>query len=73
MNYEEIPLAPEAASVGLEIRVIGNDSSEKVYIYPFTFEVTVVFILLCYLEAKFEREYAFSMAILVGTWHIFCP
>jgi hypothetical protein len=40
LNYEEIPLAPEAASVGLEIRVIGNDSSEKVYIYPFTFEVT---------------------------------
>ncbi|XP_052308501.1 protease Do-like 7 isoform X2 [Populus trichocarpa] len=32
LNYEEIPLAPEAASVGLEIRVIGNDSSEKVSI-----------------------------------------
>ncbi|CAK7339048.1 unnamed protein product [Dovyalis caffra] len=29
LNYEEIPLAPEAVSVGLEIRVIGNDSSEK--------------------------------------------
>ncbi|KAG6779094.1 hypothetical protein POTOM_015461 [Populus tomentosa] len=34
LNYEEIPLAPEAASVGLEIRVIGNDSSEKVSILP---------------------------------------
>ncbi|KAH8511438.1 hypothetical protein H0E87_008849 [Populus deltoides] len=31
-KYEEIPLAPEAASVGLEIRVIGNDSCEKVSI-----------------------------------------
>ena len=30
LNYEEIPLAPEAASVGLEIRVVGNDSGEKV-------------------------------------------
>ncbi|CAK7339049.1 unnamed protein product, partial [Dovyalis caffra] len=29
LNYEEIPLAPEAVSVGLEIKVIGNDSSEK--------------------------------------------
>ncbi|GAA0170556.1 protease [Lithospermum erythrorhizon] len=32
LNYEEIPLAPEAASVGLEIRVVGNDSGEKVSI-----------------------------------------
>ncbi|XP_011006441.1 PREDICTED: protease Do-like 7 [Populus euphratica] len=31
-KYEEIPLAPEAATVGLEIRVIGNDSCEKVSI-----------------------------------------
>lgn len=31
-KYEEIPLAPEAASVGLEIKVIGNDSCEKVVI-----------------------------------------
>ncbi|GJT76865.1 protease Do-like protein 7 isoform X2 [Tanacetum coccineum] len=31
LSYEEIPLAPEAASVGLEIRVIGNDSGEKIY------------------------------------------
>ena len=30
LSYEEIPLAPEAASVGLEIRVVGNDSGEKV-------------------------------------------
>lgn len=30
MEYEEIPLAPEAATVGLEIRVVGNDSGEKV-------------------------------------------
>nr|GEZ62604.1 hypothetical protein [Tanacetum cinerariifolium] len=29
MSYEEIPLAPEAACVGLEIRVVGNDSGEK--------------------------------------------
>ncbi|KAL0450065.1 UNVERIFIED_CONTAM: Protease Do-like 7 [Sesamum latifolium] len=29
LNYEEIPLAPEAACVGLEIRVVGNDSGEK--------------------------------------------
>ncbi|KAJ4830022.1 hypothetical protein Tsubulata_001862 [Turnera subulata] len=32
LEYEEIPLAPEAAQVGLEIRVVGNDSSEKVSI-----------------------------------------
>ncbi|CAN1228024.1 Protease Do-like 7 [Linum perenne] len=32
LKYEEIPLAPEAASVGLEIRVVGNDSGEKVSI-----------------------------------------
>jgi len=30
LSYEEIPLAPEAACVGLEIRVVGNDSGEKV-------------------------------------------
>ncbi|TYK01503.1 protease Do-like 7 isoform X1 [Cucumis melo var. makuwa] len=29
LNYEEIPLAAEAAYVGLEIRVVGNDSGEK--------------------------------------------
>lgn len=32
MEYEAIPLAPEAAAVGLEIRVVGNDSGEKVSI-----------------------------------------
>ncbi|KAL8044748.1 hypothetical protein ABFX02_08G066000 [Erythranthe guttata] len=32
LDYEEIPLAPEAARVGLEIRVVGNDSGEKVSI-----------------------------------------
>eukprot|EP00249_Psilotum_nudum_P020101 c27567_g1_i1 orf=549-3821(+) len=32
MDYEEIPLTPEAATVGLEIRVVGNDSGEKVSI-----------------------------------------
>ncbi|KAK8517716.1 hypothetical protein V6N12_016557 [Hibiscus sabdariffa] len=30
LDYEEIPLVPEAACVGLDIRVIGNDSGEKV-------------------------------------------
>ncbi|KAI3779991.1 hypothetical protein L2E82_09796 [Cichorium intybus] len=33
LSYEEIPLAPEAACVGLEIRVFGKDSGEKVYTY----------------------------------------
>ncbi|EEF29415.1 protein binding protein, putative [Ricinus communis] len=32
LDYQEIPLAPEAACVGLEIRVVGNDSREKVSI-----------------------------------------
>ncbi|XP_068642397.1 protease Do-like 7 [Aristolochia californica] len=32
LSYDEIPLAPEAACVGLEIRVVGNDSGEKVSI-----------------------------------------
>ncbi|KAI3671802.1 hypothetical protein L2E82_53248 [Cichorium intybus] len=32
LSYEEIPLAPEAACVGLEIRVFGNDSGEKIFI-----------------------------------------
>ena len=29
MKCEEIPLAPEAAAVGLEIRVVGNDSGKQ--------------------------------------------
>ncbi|KAL3640391.1 Protease Do-like 7 [Castilleja foliolosa] len=32
LSYEEIPLASEDACVGLEIRVVGNDSGEKVSI-----------------------------------------
>jgi S1-C subfamily serine protease len=32
LSYEGIPLAPEAACVGLEVRVVGNDSGEKVSI-----------------------------------------
>lgn len=32
LEYEEIPLAPDAAALGLEIRVVGNDSGEKVSI-----------------------------------------
>ncbi|CAN6469947.1 unnamed protein product [Victoria cruziana] len=32
LTYEEIPLCPEAACVGLEVRVVGNDSGEKVSI-----------------------------------------
>ena len=32
MTVEEVPLAPEAAAVGLDIRVVGNDSGEKISI-----------------------------------------
>ncbi|KXZ56802.1 hypothetical protein GPECTOR_1g722 [Gonium pectorale] len=32
MEVGEVPLAPEAATVGLDIRVVGNDSGEKVSI-----------------------------------------
>lgn len=32
MQVQEVPLAPEAAAVGVEIRVVGNDSGEKVSI-----------------------------------------
>lgn len=30
MDLQEVRLAPEAATVGLDIRVVGNDSGEKV-------------------------------------------
>jgi hypothetical protein len=32
MSVSEVQLKPEAAAVGLEIRVVGNDSGEKVII-----------------------------------------
>ena len=32
MELKEVPLAPEAAAVGIEIRVVGNDSGEKISI-----------------------------------------
>lgn len=37
LSYDEIPLAPEAACVGLEIRVVGNDSGEKVCVSHLSF------------------------------------
>ncbi len=30
MPVTEVPLKPEGASVGMEVRVVGNDSGEKV-------------------------------------------
>ena len=32
MTLHEVPLAPQAAAVGLEVRVVGNDSGEKISI-----------------------------------------
>lgn len=43
LKYEEIPLDPEAASVGLEIRVVGNDSGEKVSLYASSFAPWLLF------------------------------
>ena len=30
MRVTDVPLKPEGASVGMEVRVVGNDSGEKV-------------------------------------------
>ena len=32
MGLHRVPLAPKAAAVGLEVRVVGNDSGEKISI-----------------------------------------
>lgn len=57
LKYDEIQLAPEAASVGLEIRVVGNDSGKRFHELYLNF--------CCYVPLKYT-------SLLDTTDHISC-
>lgn len=79
LSYEEIPLAPEAACVGLEIRVVGNDSGEKV-LYPLVasclFILAIFYFYYCGIVSWFSIYVIYlvvsSLSIIINIFHCMC-